>query len=111
MVENVGYVYYSIFIFIPNIQILPAVSTAGNGLCNYALPTVETVGYVYYSIFFIPNIQILPAVSTAGHGIINISSQWLKPLAMFCKPNYDPYFLKKYKTKKMQPLRVAFSYR
>jgi hypothetical protein len=62
---------------------------------------VETIGYNYYSIFiFIPNIQILPAVSTAGHGIINISSQWLKPLAMFCKPNYDPYFLKKYKTKK-----------
>ena len=29
-----------------------------------------------------------------------IFTQWLKPLAMFCKPNYDPYFLKKYKTKK-----------
>jgi len=45
-VETIGYDYYSIFIFIHNIQILPAVSTTGTRHYKYFVPMVETIGNV-----------------------------------------------------------------
>jgi len=84
MVETIGNDYYSIFIFYPNIQILPAVSTTGYGIINISSQWLKPLAMIIILFLFFTLIsKYCPRFQLRDTDCEIIALQRLKPLAMF----------------------------